>query len=322
MNNKNSNTYSIVLLMSLFLCSIEMNAMMGSSHREWLLNEHVTRHFYNEKVEPLREQIKNDLNTELDITKKALEVNKKELEQYKRLKEEVLQSQADCVDQAYCAKKLDRIDYIEKVLDLAGQKLDEHIKIMDQKRNNIDGYIKFLHWNVLVGNKLPSYDSTEKYYNDIENYKSRIKMFTPDENADGGSTYGQTVSYLPHSDDYFDNMIMHKLDNIDQEISEEMEKTPGGSPNSRGIAEALGLDTYATSAPSYLIEPTIMQTLVNRFKKWWNGEQSSMFGFVQHPPQKIEQIQQASMRERNFPPTPALTRWRKEVLQGRHSSLH
>jgi hypothetical protein len=92
----------------------------------------------------------------------------------------------------------------------------------------------------------------------------------------------------------FDNMIMHKLNNVDTEISQKSRLSL------QDIARALGLNSKARHAPMYsMTEPTWF----DRFTNWLRGKQAS-----------TAKIQQSSMR------VPPMSPMRKQV-QARYAAL-
>lgn len=240
MSNKKIDTYGIALLIGIFLCGTENNAMSvrkGSTFVFVAATNDIICALYNERVIPIKKRVQKDLETELDITNKALELTNERLISIKQLKKEIPYGE-----------KLGRIINTKELLNCDKQRLENHVEIIHKKLNNPDGYIKWLNWTVFRGDA-PAYamanEMAQRYYSGIIEYKRHIETLSQNKNSED-SVYDSRIAVFLHDDQAFDGLVMRKLDKVKKKLINE------GLYNIFDIAKSLELNYSVTdTAPPY-----------------------------------------------------------------------
>jgi hypothetical protein len=246
MNNKNSSAYSMALLMSLFLCSVETKVISSEPDHwpaQWPPQKNMKPKFdlaqYKETV--LRKLGENHIiTTDMMRLEKEIEDGTKSVHNY--------------------FKKMNAPN--------ASQELRQHYQ---QEAQELTAELKpkILHLNALK-------DSTRfiQYY--ARPMKEEIKKIKAAKSERAVNAIYEQIKSEGVNKRVFEDVVKDETDIL--------------STNPNNVRLYGDLDYNVWKIKNAAKTPQVPLTWFSRFKRWLNGEPSSTFDFVQHPPQ------QSSMR--------------------------
>jgi hypothetical protein len=181
----------------------------------------------------------------------------------------------------------------EEVLKSDEKSIQNNLDKIQKKLTNIPGYIKSLQHKILRQDDMPITDLTNEYEKGIASYAERAaEPLSSDEQLMTRRYRGYRVSYLPWTNEEFDNMVMHNLADVDAKILNVPHIKEVVYSQKRELANIIGVPSGYRGPLYSAAEPTMFAKIKNWFSSFFTPRPSVAMQFTPSTPRRTHEIGQ------------------------------